>query len=402
MSGKTFRGNFTQQEPIPEDAIAAAVEVLRSGRLHRYNVVAGEEPQAALLERDYAAWQGARYCLATTSGGAALQIALRALGVRPGDRVLTNAFTLAPVPGAIHAVGAEPVLVDITQDLVIDLDDLARKATASGARVLMLSLMRGHLPDMDQVMDVATTHGLTVVEDCAHTMGARWDGRLSGSFGTIGCFSTQTYKHLNSGEGGFLVTDDPRMMARAIILSGSYMLYDRHGTPPGPEAFADARYEMPNLSARMDNLRAAILRPQLVRLNDNIARWNERHAALEAILRTCPAIALPHRPDKALRVGSSIQFRLPGIDADAARSFVDATAARGVELKWFGAAEPAGYTSTWHSWRYLPRQSLTRTDRILSTLFDMRIPLTFSIDDCRTIGHILVEEATALTAGAPT
>lgn len=402
MNGKTFRGNFTQQEPIPEDAIAAAVEVLRSGRLHRYNVVAGEEPQAALLERDYAAWQGARYCLATASGGAALQIALRALGVGPGDRVLTNAFTLAPVPGAIHAVGAEPILVDITQDLVIDLDDLARKATASGARVLMLSLMRGHLPDMDRVMDVATTHGLTVVEDCAHTMGARWDGRLSGSFGTIGCFSTQTYKHMNSGEGGFLVTDDPRIMARAIILSGSYMLYDRHGTPPPPEAFADARYEMPNLSARMDNLRAAILRPQLARLNDNIARWNERHAALEVILRGCPAIALPDRPDKALRVGSSIQFRLPGIDADAAQGFLDSTAARGVELKWFGAAEPAGYTSTWRSWRYLPEQSLTRTDRILSTLFDMRIPLTFSIDDCRTIGHILVEEATALTAGAPT
>ncbi|PPB80954.1 dTDP-4-amino-4,6-dideoxygalactose transaminase [Albidovulum inexpectatum] len=400
MNGKTFSGNFTQQEPIPEDAIAAATEVLRSGRLHRYNMVAGEEPHAALLEREYAAWQGARHCLATTSGGAALQIALRALGVRPGDRVLTNAFTLAPVPGAIHAVGAEPVLVDITPDLVIDLDDLARKATASGARVLMLSLMRGHLPDMDRVMDVATSHGLTVVEDCAHTMGARWDGRLSGSFGTIGCFSTQTYKHLNSGEGGLLVTDDPRIMARAIILSGSYMLYDRHGTPPEPEAFADARYEMPNLSARMDNLRAAILRPQLARLNDNIARWNERHAALEAILRTCPAIALPDRPDKALRVGSSIQFRLPGIDADAARSFVDATAARGVELKWFGAAEPAGYTSTWRSWRYLSPQSLTRTDKILSTLFDMRIPLTFSVADCQTIGEILVEEATALAAGA--
>ncbi|GAB4387414.1 DegT/DnrJ/EryC1/StrS family aminotransferase [Albidovulum sp.] len=400
MTEARFTGNFTQQEPIPEEAVAAAAQVLRSGRLHRYNVVAGEVPQAALLEREYADWQGVRYCLATTSGGTALQIALRAVGVRPGDRVLTNAFTLAPVPGAIHGVGGEPVLVEITADLVIDLDDLAAKARASGARVLMLSLMRGHLPDMDRLMDIAAAHGLTVIEDCAHTMGARWNGRLSGSFGAVGCFSTQTYKHLNSGEGGFLVSEDAGIMARAIVLSGSYMLYDRHGAAPDPAVFEGLRLEMPNLSARMDNLRAAILRPQLARLDDNIARWNRRHDALEDVLRSCPAIRLPERPAAALRVGSSIQFRLPGIDAEGAGRFLARTAARGVELKWFGAAQPAGYTSSHHSWRYMTPQDLPRTDAVLAELFDMRLPLTFSLADCRLIGAILVEEAAALAAAA--
>ena len=155
MTAARFTRSFTQQVPIPEEGIAAAVAVLQSGRLHRYNIADGEVPQAAALEREFADWQGSRYCLAVASGGQAMQIALRAAGVRAGDKVLTNAFTLAPVPGAIAAVGGEPVLVEITEDLVIDLDDLAAKASASGAGHLLLSNMRGHLCDMDRLMDAA-------------------------------------------------------------------------------------------------------------------------------------------------------------------------------------------------------------------------------------------------------
>ena len=111
---ETFTGNFTQQEPIPEDAIEAALAVLRHGRLHRYNTAPGELSETALLEQEFAAMTGAAYALAVASGGYALATALRAVGVGPGDRVLTNAFTLAPVPGAIASVGAEPVFVGVT------------------------------------------------------------------------------------------------------------------------------------------------------------------------------------------------------------------------------------------------------------------------------------------------
>ena len=106
---ETFTGNFTQQEPIPEEAIKAALAVLRHGRLHRYNVAPGELSETALLEQEFAAQMGAKYCLAVSSGGYALATALRAVGVKPGDLVLSNAFTLAPVPGAIEAAGARPV-----------------------------------------------------------------------------------------------------------------------------------------------------------------------------------------------------------------------------------------------------------------------------------------------------
>ncbi len=98
---KPFTGSFTQQEPIPEDAISSAVDVLRTGRLHRYNTVGDELGPVAELEAAFAAYQGSAYCLACTSGGYAMATALRALGVGAGDTVLTNGFTLAPVPGAI-------------------------------------------------------------------------------------------------------------------------------------------------------------------------------------------------------------------------------------------------------------------------------------------------------------
>ena len=92
--------------------------------------------------------------------------------------------------------------------------------------------MRGHLCDMDRLVPICDRRGVALIEDCAHTMGATWRGRRSGSFGLAGCFSTQTYKHMNSGEGGLLVSDDAEFMARATILSGSYMLYARHGAGP--------------------------------------------------------------------------------------------------------------------------------------------------------------------------
>lgn len=395
-----FTGNFTQQTPIPDEGIAAAVAVMRSGRLHRYNLAPDEVGEVMALEREFADWQGARYCLATASGGQAMQIALRASGVQPGDAVLTNGFTLAPVPGAVAAVGARAILVEITADLVLDLDDLGRKARDSGARHLLLSHMRGHLCDMDRLMQVTADLGVTVIEDCAHTMGARWNGRRSGSFGLAGCFSTQTYKHMNSGEGGLLTSDDAEFIARATILSGSYMLYERHGAGPSADTFAEIRLDTPNTSARMDNLRAALLRPQLRRIEDSIAAWNARHDHLAARLASCQAIRMPLRPAAESYVGSSLQFLIPGITNAEARGLITRLAQNGVEVKWFGAAEPAGFTSDHHSWRYTARQKLPVTDEILAGLFDMRLPLTFSLGDCDLIADHIVHQVAGLGAGA--
>ncbi|MFC2967211.1 DegT/DnrJ/EryC1/StrS family aminotransferase [Acidimangrovimonas pyrenivorans] len=391
-----FEGSFTQQEPIPEDAIAAAVAVMRHGRLHRYNTEPGEAGEAALLEQEFAAAMGAKYALAVASGGYAMGCALRALGVRAGEPVLTNAFTLAPVPGAIAGIGARPVYVETTAQLTIDLDDLAARAGDSGARVLLLSHMRGHICDMDRLMAICDGAGIAVVEDCAHTMGAAWRGTPSGRHGRVACYSTQTYKHLNSGEGGLMISDDADLMARAILLSGSYMLYTRHRAAPPPEAFERAKWVTPNISGRMDNLRAAILRPQLRRLAAQCAAWNDRYRTVEAGLRGTPGLTIIERPEAEAYVGSSIQFLLQGWSAEAVNAVIRRCAGRGVELKWFGAEEPAAFTSRYDSWRYAEAPRLPQTDRVLASLLDMRLPLTFSLDDCALIARIIRAEVSAV------
>lgn len=395
---ETFKGSFTQQEPIPEEGIEAAVAVMRHGRLHRYNTAPGEVAETVLLEQEFATMVGARYCLAVASGGYAMATALRAVGVKPGERVLTNAFTLAPVPGAIAAVGGVPVFVGVTEGLVIDLEDLAAKADQ--ADVLLLSHMRGHLADMERLMAICDAAGVTVIEDCAHTMGAAWNGVASGTQGKVGCYSCQTYKHVNSGEGGLFVTDDAEVAARAIMLSGSYMLYERHAAGPPKEVFETIRYETPNVSGRMDNLRAAILRPQLRQLDRQRDRWNARYFEIEKGLRDTPGLTVIERPEAETIVGSSIQFLLSGWSEAAVREVLARCAARGVELKWFGGAEPVGFTSRYDSWRYVDAPRMPKSDAILAGIIDMRVPLTFSLEDCALIARIIKAEVGAVYQAA--
>ncbi len=396
-----FTGNFTQQDPIPDDAIEAAMSVLQSGRLHRYNVAEGELSQAALLEQEFATAMGARFALAVSSGGYAIATALRAVGVKPGDRVLTNAFTLAPVPGAIASLGAEPVFVEVTEALTIDLEDLAAKiAQGSDIKVLLLSHMRGHICDMDHLMHICDAAGVIVVEDCAHTMGARWNGTLSGRHGAMAAYSTQTYKHMNSGEGGLLISNDPDLMARAIMLSGSYMLYERHLAGPPAEAFEKVKYVTPNISGRMDNLRAAILRPQLARLDRQCAAWNVRYAEIEQGLANTPGLTVIARPKAEDYVMSSFQFLLLDWSDKDVNKVLTRCGARGVELKWFGGAEPTGFTSRYDSWRYADTPDMPKTNRILRGVLDVRLPLTFSVEDCAQIARIIREEVSVVYQSA--
>ena len=391
-----FSKPFTQQEPIDEATIERVAEILRSGRLHRYNTLPGEVSEAAQLEKEYAEFQESQYCLACSSGGYALHVALRAAGLQGGDKVLANAYTLAPVPGAIHNAGGVPVFVEIEENWHIDPDDLRKKVKESGARFLMLSHMRGHIADMDAVCAICEEFGITMIEDCAHTMGAFWKGTRSGNFGKVAAFSAQTYKHINSGEGGLLTTDDPLIAARAIIMSGSYMLYGTHGAAPDESVFAQIKLDVPNYSGRMDNMRAALLRRQVEQLPDKIRRWNGLYQTLETGLRASPHIDLPERAQHENYVGSSIQFK-PQLAKQDFETLISRCSERGVDIKWFGADAPKAFTSRYDSWRYLGEQpTLPQTLGVLARTCDMRVPLTFNADDCRQIAEIVAEEVATL------
>jgi dTDP-4-amino-4,6-dideoxygalactose transaminase len=148
---------------------------------------------------------------------------------------------------------------------------------------------------------------------------------------------------------------------------------------------------MPNLSARMDELRAAILRPQIADLSRQAGRWNLLYRALEGGLRAAPGLRLIDRPAAEGFVGSSLQALTP--EGGDPRAFLDACAARGVEWKWFGRDRAQGFTSTHRHWGHVPSQALPRTDAVLARLIDIRLPLTFEEADCAAIARITGEEA---------
>ena len=201
---------------------------------------------------------------------------------------------------------------------------------------------------------------------------------------------------MNSGEGGLLITDDEDIAARAVMLSGSYMLYGRHLAAPGPEVFERVKYDTPNVSGRMANLRAAILRPQLADRAAQCERWNERYRVVEDGLQGTPGLTVVERPEAEDYVMSSFQFLLLDWVGDRITEVVRRCATRGVELKWFGAAEPVGFTSRYDSWRYAPSDPMPASDRVLRGILDLRLPLTFSLEDCAQIARIIRAEVSAV------
>jgi dTDP-4-amino-4,6-dideoxygalactose transaminase len=376
-------------EPIPQEGIEAALDVMRSGALFRYSEVAGRPSHVAEWESEFAGYLGCRYAVATSSCGSALYLALHCLGVRRDEPVLVNAWTLAPVPGAVSHVGARDVLVETTKELTVDLDSLREHAADHPGAVLLLSHMRGHIADMDAVLQVCAEFGLRLVEDCAHSLGGGWDGRATGTFGAVGCFSTQGYKHLNSGEGGMLLTNHDEVAARAVLASGSYRLHGQHISRPSLSVFEPLLGQEPNHSMRMSALTAAVLRPQLPLLAERVKRWRALYGQIASGLTELPGVRVPRRPAKEHFVGSSLQFFVPELSGQQVQVLCREAAELGVKLKWFGSPEPTGFTATYRSWEYAHPTPMPATDRVVARLLDLRIPLTLTSELAERLVAIL-------------
>jgi dTDP-4-amino-4,6-dideoxygalactose transaminase len=389
--GLWFDQDLSTPEPIPEEAIERAVALMRSGRLHRYGEQGSGYPEPSLLEKEYAAYVGSKYCVAVSSCGAAMFIALKALGVKAGDKVLTSTFTLSPVPGAIAHAGADPILIETNAEYLTDMADLERKAASSGANVFLLSHMRGHIADLSAIRSICDQYGIAIIEDCAHTMGAKWDGKHTGTWGKVGCYSSQTYKHINSGEGGLLVTDDDDVAAQAILMSGCYMMYDQHILKPDQEVFERWKYLTPNFSMRMSNLAAALLRPQIGQLSERGRRWNHIYAALERELSKVKLVSIPARDAREEFIASSIQFSL-NLEPHEIECFLKECSLRGLYIKWFGTPAPIAFTSNYEHWHYLAHKpDIPRSKAILNGLLDLRTPLSLTDEDCVLIGKIVAK-----------
>ncbi len=387
--------NTYDAEPIPPAARAEIERLLQSGDLFRYT--APESSPVALLEQEFAKLMGTRYALAVSSCSAALFLSLKALDLPRGARVLIPAFTFAAVPSSIVHADCTPVLCEVGENYRIDMDDFATKL--GDVQAVMISHMRGHTSDMDAIMALCDARDVPVIEDAAHSLGTTWHGKIIGSIGKIGCFSFQSYKLLNAGEGGILISDDADLVARAVIMSGAYEHnWKKHGSRDNQAqadldaAFARWQNKLPLYNLRLNNLSAAIIRPQLGEMARRVADGRRNHDYVAAKLNLSPWIEVPEKLAPEERAPDSIQFNMVGMSADDLQAFSSAAAARGVKVQIFGMS--ADNARAFWNWQFLDDlPSLPRTRAMLMKACDTRLPARLQLPELDMIADALVAAA---------
>jgi dTDP-4-amino-4,6-dideoxygalactose transaminase len=378
--------NVYDAEPIPATAMAEVTRILNSGDLFRYT---SDDSPVALLESEFAALMGSRYALAVSSCSAALFLSLKALDLPGNARVLIPAFTFAAVPSAVVHAECVPVLCECGDDYRIDMNDFAAKLPTVHA--VIVSHMRGHTSDMDAIMALCDAAGVPVIEDAAHSLGTTWAGRNIGTIGRVGCFSFQSYKLINAGEGGIMITDDADLVARAVIMSGAYEHnWKKH--PVLQDAFATWQNELPLYNLRLNTLSAAIIRPQLPELARRVRDGRRNHDAVAALLNTSPWLDVPEKLSPEMRAPDSIQFNLIGMtDADC-QGFADAAQARGIKVQVFG--QSVDNARAFWNWKFLgPAPDLPKTRRMLSRACDVRLPARLTLAECDQVANALLTAA---------
>jgi dTDP-4-amino-4,6-dideoxygalactose transaminase len=393
--------DFLKPEPVPESGIERATQIMRSGKMFRYLAKTPEDSEVSLLERDFARLMGTKYALAVNSASSAIMLSLRAAGAMIGEKILVPGFTFTAVPGAITNIGATAVIVETNSDYRIDIQDLEAKITPM-TKILLLSHMRGQIADLDSILEICEKYGLTLIEDAAHGLGAKWRGKPVGSFGKIGCYSFQSAKIVNAGEGGMLTTNDPEIMAKAVIMSGAYeKLHEKHFWSKDLEPhFVKYRKILAPYNMRMNEYTAAIARPQL----DEIARkayiYRENYAYLtERLEKAELVIELPKSSIEEERAPDSIQFRLLGFSEKQLWLFVNAVAKTGLPLAVFGADEHNARVP-WN-WRYLgSTPEAPKTRGYLATACDMRLPSSLAKEHLDYLADTIIE-AIEIAAAQP-
>lgn len=380
----THLPNMHDAEPIPESARREIDRLLQSGDLFRYT--APEAAPVSLLEEEFAALMGAKYALAVSSCSAALFLSLKALGLPRDARVLIPAFTFAAVPSSIVHAECVPVLCEVDDSYRIDMADF--EAKIDDVQAVMISHMRGHTSDMDAILTLAQARGLPVIEDAAHSLGTLWNGQKIGTLGHVGCFSFQSYKMLNAGEGGILLSDDADLIARAVILSGAY----EHNWKKHPvlhEAFAKWQNKLPLYNLRMSNLSAAVIRPQLAELDRRVRDGRRNHDYVAERLRQSPWITVPPSLPQEERAPDSLQFSLRDMSDADVDDFVDTAKAMGVSIQVFGRS--ADNARAFWNWEFLgPAPDLPKTRAMLARACDCRLPARLTLTECDAVADVIL------------
>ncbi|MCH2094752.1 MAG: DegT/DnrJ/EryC1/StrS family aminotransferase [Rhodobacteraceae bacterium] len=387
--------NMHDAEPIPDAARDALDGLMRSGDLFRYT--APKDAPVSLLEAEFAEMMGCKFALAVSSCSAALFLSLKALALPRDARVLIPGFTFAAVPSSVMHADCVPILCDVGTNYRIDLADFEAKLD-DDIQAVIISHMRGHTSDMDAIMALCEARDIPVIEDAAHSLGTLWHDKKIGTIGKIGCFSFQSYKMINAGEGGILITDDADLVARAVIMSGAY----EHNWKKHPilqDAFGAWQNKLPLYNLRMSNLSAAVIRPQLPELDRRVADGRRNHDHVAKALNTSPWIDVPEKLEPETRAPDSLQFNLVGMDDGEVQAFANAAAAEGVKVQIFGLS--TDNARAFWNWQFMPEvPQLPRTKAMLMRACDTRLPARLTPQECEAVAQILVSAAQSTMAPA--
>jgi dTDP-4-amino-4,6-dideoxygalactose transaminase len=290
-----------QHAPLHDEILDAWSRILRAGEF-----VSGRE--VAAFEQEFAAACEAEHCVAVSTGTEALVLALRALGIRPGDRVIVPANTFFATAEAVSLVGAVPALVDCDPlTRAVSVDAVERELRTGGAAGIIAVHLYGHPADIDALADVAAAAGAWILEDAAQAHLARYRGRRVGALGRIGCFSFYPSKNLGAtGEGGAVTTNDPELADTVRVL--------RHHGQRGQN-----RHELIGCNGRLPELIAAVLRIKLRRLEHWTAERRRVAARYARALAGAEPVRVPYTAPWAEPVWHLYAIETDNRDAVAAR-----------------------------------------------------------------------------------
>ncbi len=267
-----------------EEEEAALLEVLR-GRDWSL------PPVTRQFEREFAEYVGVEYALAHNNGTSALHAAMFAVGVGPEDEVISQAYTYWATIMPALALGATPVFAEVEErSLGLDPEDVERRITERTKAIVVVHL-HGVPADMDAIMDIATRHGVAVIEDASHAHGGKLHGRSLGSLGHVNAFSLQSSKLLPAGEGGVLVTNEREYYERAVLLGHYERIGELHN-----EDYRRYSRTCYGFKYRINPLAAALARVQLRRLHERNARRNRNVELFQSLVGDLPGIQIVGGP----------------------------------------------------------------------------------------------------------
>jgi dTDP-4-amino-4,6-dideoxygalactose transaminase len=263
---------------IADEERKEVLDVLESGYLSRYGDPDNPrfKQKVYTLEREFAAYSGVKHCVATNSGTGSLYIALKALGIGPGDEVIVPAYTFVASYTATIFAGATPVLAEIDESLTMDPADIEKRITKN-TKAIMPVHMLGNPADLDAICGIAEKHGLSVVEDSCQAAGASYKGRKIGSIGEIGGFSLNFYKTITAGDGGLVVTDDDELYWRAFAIHDQGHSPNRTGLEIGKRSIIGFNF-------RINELTGAVALAQLRKMDRITARLRANKKRIKELL----------------------------------------------------------------------------------------------------------------------